>query len=76
MVLTVVVSTLILFSVVSVAKCGIEDCLPDVMNCNIDGAFIITWEANTINRTITIPSINDTTEYGVMWDDGNADIHS
>ena len=73
----VAVSAPIIFSDVSAAECGSEDYLPRCDEIVNDvGAFIIIWEASDPNQEITIPSIDDTTEYGVIWDDGNADRYT
>ncbi|MCY4490791.1 MAG: hypothetical protein OXC46_04925, partial [Thaumarchaeota archaeon] len=77
MITAVAVSTPILLSDVLAEECGVEDYQRECGEIVNDvGAFIIILEASAPNQTITIPSIDDTTEYGVMWDDGNADRYT
>ncbi|MCY4492003.1 MAG: BspA family leucine-rich repeat surface protein, partial [Thaumarchaeota archaeon] len=73
MMLIAVVSVPLLFSNVSAAECGHAE-LPSCDDLvNTDGAFVTTWVTSTPNETITIPSIDGTTKYGIIWGDGNAD---
>ncbi|MCY4491204.1 MAG: BspA family leucine-rich repeat surface protein, partial [Thaumarchaeota archaeon] len=75
--IAVAVSVPLLFSDVSAAECGVEDYQirrDEIVNTN--GAFIIIFEASAPNQEIIIPSIDDTTEYGVIWDGGNADKYT
>ena len=75
--LIVTVSVPLLFTGVSAAECGVEDYLPRCDEIvNTDGAFIITLETSTHNQTITIPVTDDSVEYGIIWDDGNADRYT